>query len=261
MKPPVFIWGSPQSGTFLVYDIIASCGGFVFHHVKGWRKKGLAARPLRELALPNGSPQEGMLRFWSGCGLPFEKKNGRVVDRVLGVDDIKSIDLHRVRRKYRALQWPWQKARILDKCPNYTFMVPVLDAAFPSALHVFCTRDKHAIANSMVRRVNGMPSEGSVRQPSGWYAGIRFPGYERFNDSSLEERHIWLAERILEVGHAAAKTLEGRCIISSHETMLAQPRASIQRLADFIGSPLPRHLDQIIAEGIDSLLNKWNRAA
>jgi hypothetical protein len=253
---PVFIWGNGQSGTFLLYDLLALFGGFAFHTVQGPRKKGLAARTAGRVLFPGGYPNEGMQRFWSGCGLPFEQGDGWTFRGTLADPDVATVDAARVRKNYRSLAtaWRWQHkqpVRILDKCPNYIFMIAAIEKVFPDALHIFCVRNKDAVVASIARRFLNPTLEANWQgYPSGWYSDIMLPGYERYRNAAAEARHAWQVDQVMGIGHQAARRLGARCMISQHEDLLRDPDTHLKRIGRFIGADVPFDMPAILAAGV-----------
>lgn len=256
MDRPVFIWGNGQSGSFLLYDLLAAFGGFAFHTIQGARKKGLAARSIGPYVFPNGYPHEGLRRFWSGCGLPFEGRDGWTFRSVLtDADDLK-VDAYKIRSNYEraATSWRWQSqepVRILDKCPHYIFMTAAIERIFPDALHIFCVRDKDSVVESIARRFHQPNYEaGWQGYPSGWYGNIMLPGHERLQSASVEARHLWQTEQVLSIGYQAARQLGPRCLISHHEDLLRDPETQLKNIARFIGATVPYDMPAILAAGV-----------
>lgn len=250
---PVFIWGPPQSGTFLLYDLVDAMGGFACHRVMGPRKKGLARSPAAAIVFARGAPQEGLLRFWSGVGVDFEQRDGgwRFAEP-LSAAQCGRINFSVVRQRYRHAEVSLRRQRlltVLDKCPYYLLMISAIDRAFPNARHIFCWREPAAVGRSMARRVNGMPEEGTVGYPSGWYGDIFLAGYQDI-EGDLERRHRWMAEQLTEMGHRAAARLGNRCFVSQHEYLLERPHLHLEKIADFLGIVLPDHMAGIIERGV-----------
>lgn len=240
LERPIFIWGSGQSGTYLLYDLLALSGALAYPTVTGWRKKGLAH-------LMSMKPIEGELTMWGGVGLPWDRHPVWMHDRVLTVNEAVNIDLQKVRKRYSRLfaTWFWQSAqilRVLDKSPNYLLMTEIIDQAFPDALHVFAMRDPEAILDSIVRRFEDPKyrvEENWTGPVTGWYGNILLPGHEQRRNWSVKDRHRWQIEQVLEIGHKAAERIGGRCIKTHHEDLLANPQATLTRVCDFLDIPVP----------------------
>jgi hypothetical protein len=240
LERPVFIWGNGQSGTYLLYDLLALSGAFAFPSVTGWRKKGLAA-------LMTIKPLEGQLSMWGGMGLPWERVPVWIHDRMLTAKDARNVDVAAVRHRYARLfaTWWWQRRptlRVLDKSPFYLLMTEVIDHVFPDARHVFVTRAPESILDSIVRRFEDpkyRTEENWTGPVTGWYGNILLPGHERRRSWSVADRHRWQVEQVLKIGHRAAKRIGSRCIISRHEDLLANPEAALTRLCQFLHIPVP----------------------
>jgi hypothetical protein len=241
LERPVFIWGNGQSGTYLLYDLLALSGAFAYPTVTGWRKKGLAH-------LISMKPIEGEPSMWGGIGLPWDRVPVWVHDRVLTVNDVVNIDLQKVRERYSRLfaTWFWESfqiLRVLDKSPNYILMTEIIDQAFPDALHVFAMRDADAILDSIVRRFEDPKyriEENWTGPVTGWYGNILLPGHEERRNWSVKDRHRWQIEQVLEIGHRAAERIGGRCIKTHHEDLLADPQAALTRVCNFLDVAVPQ---------------------
>lgn len=240
LERPVFIWGNGQSGTYLLYDLLALSEAFAYPSVTGWRKKGIAH-------LLSTKPVEGEPTMWGGVGLPWDRLPVWMHDRVLTADEASTIDLKKVRRRYARLfaTWFWQPQpilRVLDKSPNYLMMTEVIDQAFPDALHVFAMRDPESILDSIVRRFEDPKyrvEENWTGPVTGWYGNILLPGHEQRRTWPVNDRHRWQIEQVLEIGHKAAERIGSRCIRTRHEDLLANPKAALTRICNFLHIHIP----------------------
>ena len=240
LERPVFIWGNGQSGTYLLYDLLALSEAFAYPSVSGWRKKGIAD-------LMSIKPIEGEPTMWGGVGLPWDRVPVWIHDQVLTAKEANNIDLKTVRKRYSRLfeTWVWQDnaiLRVLDKSPNYLLMTEVIDRAFPDAVHVFAMRDQEAILDSIVRRFEDPKyrvEENWTGPMTGWYGNILLPGHETRKNWAVRDRHRWQIEQVLEIGHKAADRIGSRCIRTRHEDLLDNPRAALTRICKFLEVPVP----------------------
>ena len=154
-----FIWGLGHSGTHLLYDILVCTKFFSFLGILPPRKKGLFEREPFPLKL---APQEGPDYFFCDT-LPFKKKNSETVfDCFLSSKDIKETHFNFIKSRYSNIHklssyyikdlHPFHKKIILDKSPNYTFMINPIKKIFPDSKHIFLLRDPRLIFLSIIKR-------------------------------------------------------------------------------------------------------------
>lgn len=257
LEKPVFVWGNGQSGTFLLFDILALSGEFSFHGTAGERKKGFATQKYgsHSISLPR-KPVEGLGYFWSDVGLPWENAGEFRYEHPLTRDDADSLQIERVRSRYRQLEmvWKWKrnrKKRILDKATNYILMLDVLNVVFPDALHIFCIRDPRMVLSSIVRRFKDPEYEEGWRgYPSGFYSNIMLPGWKEYVDKSVEERHAWQIECCLSIGVRQARQLGRRCLIVHYEHLCNQTAAAIERISAFTNAHYKNETVSMIVQSI-----------
>ena len=267
VNKPVFIWGCGQSGTFLLYDLIAAQEHFVFRYTTGLRKKGFATSRYGggTVSLPR-KPIEGMPHFWAHVGLPFDEDRQEWEFHIpLQQAAETKVDLRRVKQRYRALnsRWPWtspRPLRILDKDPNYIFIVDLIDKIFPDSLHIFCLRDPRMVVSSICHRFKDPQYESQFFKgyPSGFYSNIFPRGYEGWREKAVEERHAWQVVCVLKEGLRAAKYLGNRCLVTRYESICVDSKKEIQRINRFLGVQTDLELVNRIAGSIAPLSSwKW----
>ena len=244
LEKPVFVWGNGQSGTFLLYDLLALTGSFAYPWTEWPRKKGVLIEEQLGLSFPRGrTPNEGIPQCWSGVNVAFEKVGGWVFDHELSDSEVDTIHLAEVRNYYTALadKWPWKPVevvRILDKCPNYIFMIAAIERLFPDALHIWCVRDPRLVLSSIVRRFVERDYESSFQgYPSGFYSDILLPGWETHRNEPLEVRHAWQVETCLAIAQRWQEKLGDRCLTVYHEDLCSRPGSVLASVATFLNIP------------------------
>ena len=102
LEHPVFSWGNGQSGTYLLYDLLALSEAFAYPSVTGWRKRfgkphDDQAHRRREHHMGRGRATRDRVPVW-------------MHDRVLTGSDMVNEDFREVRKRYSRLfaTWPWR---------------------------------------------------------------------------------------------------------------------------------------------------------
>ena len=266
---PVFIWGNGQSGTFILYDLLASSGAFVFPSTRGQRKKGLATQRYKahEIVL-DLKPIEGQLLCWSNVGLPFEHSGRWVFDQELTPTQAMAVDIQRVRSSYRRLceAWIWEAHptwRLLDKSTNYLFMLAAIDRAFPDAQHIFALRDPRLVLSSILHRFKDPDYEEKFQGfASGFYGDILLPGWQKQQNASIELRHAWQIEECIRIGLRWAGRLGERCTTVFHEDLCSDPMGVIQELMEKLDIAYPEGKLERLVTGVAPVVERhWPRSA
>jgi LPS sulfotransferase NodH len=138
------------------------------------------------------------------------------------------------------------RARLLEKTPKNALRVPFLLEVFPDAQFIFLQREPRANLSSMMEawRAKGWVT---YRQLPGWpgpWSLLLPPGYERLKGRPLEEivAFQWRIanETILD---DLADLPRERWTTTRYEALIADPRAEIARLLEFIGLAMDARLE------------------
>jgi Sulfotransferase family len=235
---PVFILGTPRSGTTLVFELLQ-------------RSPALASLPgeghlLSEIFHPGSE--------------------GAVRGHELGPLDV-------ARNEPRALYWLIDQLthgrRYLDKTPRNSLRVPYLSALYPDPWFVFVKRDGRAAVSSLIT---------GWRSGSAMFSGLRMPvplqiegyqgetwkfviprGWEAYaRDRTLAEVCAFQWRACSEAILAARDSLgNGRWIEVRYEDLLERPEEEVSRLLDGLGlSSAPevlgraRELDRHVSKAV-----------
>lgn len=155
-----YIWGLGQSGTFLLYDLIACSKNFSFFGILPPRKKGFFANA--KLAPLKLAPHEGQ-DFFFDLNLFYKKYNSEILFQKfikkidLDVSHIKKTkslysNIYKLTEKYVPDLKKNYQSNVLDKCPNYLLTVNLLKSVYPKSKHIFVIRDPRSTLISSWKR-------------------------------------------------------------------------------------------------------------
>lgn len=258
LKAPIFIWGAPRSGTYLLYDILSLSNGIKFFATEfERRKKGIwgslhHGSNVSDDLRTHPKPVEGFPHVWVSAGAKEIVEEG---DTSFSTN----IDARRVRGNYQALHKApfWhrnnEEFRILDKGPQYLLMVDIIDNIFPDARHVFCLRDPRHVANSMLRIIRF--SERNIAS-STWDAGLFgnvFPkNYKTMIGKNQVEVACWQAARLIELGHSIYQRAQGRVELFYYEHLFGNFNGRIEELTTSLGLSFPQEMYSVAQKHIVS---------
>jgi hypothetical protein len=239
-REPVFILGSPRSGTTLLFEVL------------------------------NRSPDLASLDAESHLLWQMFHDVGRRLPRS---HEVRPEDI--TPRERRALAWAVDRVargrRYLDKSPRNSLRVPYLMALFPDAWFVFLKRDGRAVVSSLITGWRAKDSHfPGTRLPRALsiegYEGANWkflvpPGWERFaTGHTLAEvcAFQWVAanEAIL-AGRDQVRT--ERWVELAYEEFVAAPREGTAALLERLGVPageavlsLAAELDRHVAKAVSA---------
>jgi Sulfotransferase family len=216
-REPVFILGSPRSGTTLLFELLR-------------RSPEVASLPAESHLLSE----------------PFHPTaRGFETTHELGSDDV-------ARHEARAVRWMVDRValgrRYLDKAPRNSLRVPYLIALHPGARFVMLRRDGRAVVSSLMTawrsddgRFTGMEPPGSLDIagyegrnwkfviPRGWEA------YARGRTLAEVCAFQWRACMEAIMAARAADPHAGRWVDVAYEDLVERPREEVARLLDRLG--------------------------
>jgi hypothetical protein len=222
---PVFVLGSPRSGTTLLYDMLLSSGGFAVY---------LAESNVFNLLVPRFGDlhiyanRKRLVDAWvnsklfRASGLDAEDIRSRIMAECENGGDF----LNLVMSEMCAAQQVWRWA---ENSPEGMLYLPLIKRLIPNALFVHIVRDGRDVATSL----------GKLHY-------IRaFPWEERHGLIGCGLYWEWMVEHGRRFGQSVpADYLEVR-----FEDLLTQPQATLDKVGRFIDQPLDYKIIQSVAYG------------
>lgn len=230
---PVFIVGSPRSGTSLLFETLAQAPGL-------WTIGGESHSIIEGIEALHPAR-----RGWDSNRLTAEDADPATVRRLAEAFRalLRDRDGHPVARR------PGDRAsglRLLEKTPKNSLRVPFLAAAFPDALFVYLYRDPRETLSSML---DAWRSGRFVTYPElpGWpgpaWSLLLVPGWRELAGRDLAEivARQWCTATATLLDDLEA-VAPGRWCVASYDRLMAEPQAEIERLCDFAGLAWDRAL-------------------
>lgn len=226
-QAPVFILGSPRSGTTLLYHMLLSAGGFAVYRSETHVFDMIAPRfgdlsdPARRRALMDVWLQSS---YFQRSGLDAEEIRHRVVADCRGPGDFLRITMGSIAENQQVDRWA-------DCTPKHVLHLREIKREIPEALIVHIIRDGRDVALSL--------------QQQGW---IRtFPGDTTPNWLVAGYYWDWMMKTGTDFGaRAGADYLEVR-----FEDLVQQPEAALKKVGNFIDHDLD--YDRISSVAIGSV--------
>lgn len=222
---PVFVLGSPRSGTTLLYDMLLSAGGFAVY---------LAESNVFNLLLPRfgdlsvRSNRERLMEAWLNSKL-FRSSGldaGAISSRILAECEHGGDFLRLVMAEICVAQG---MARWAENSPEGMLYLPLIKRLIPDALFVHILRDGRDVATSLAQRryVRAFP----------W-----------------EDRHGLIGcglywEWILEHGRRFGQSVPADYMEVHFEELLTQPQETLDQIGRFIDQSLDYEVIQHVAYG------------
>jgi hypothetical protein len=224
-RAPVFVLGSPRSGTTLLYDMLLSAGGFAVY---------LAESNVFNLLVPRfgdlrvRSNREKLVEAWlhsklfRASGLQVEAIRPRLLTECRNGGDFLRMVMDEICLAQGMKRWA-------ENSPEGMLHLPLIKRLIPDALFVHILRDGRDVAASLARRrfVRAFP----------W-----------------EDRHGLMGcglywEWILEHGRSFGQSIPADYIEVHFERLLAQPQETLHAIGNFIDHPLDYGVIQRVAYG------------
>lgn len=223
-RAPVFVLGSPRSGTTLLYDMLLSAGGFAVY---------LAESNVFNLLVPHfgdlrvGSNRERLLDAWIHSKL--FRASGLDATRIRSRLDLCRDGGEFLRTLMGEICAVQGMPRWAENSPEGVLYLPLIKKLIPDALFVHIIRDGRDVAVSL----------GRTRYVRA------FPWEERHGLIGCGLYWEWMVEHARQFGRSVAPDyMEIR-----FEELLAQPQETLDRIAPFIGQPLDYGVIQRVAYG------------
>jgi Sulfotransferase family len=219
---PVFVLGSPRSGTTLLYDMLLSAGGFAVYLAESNVFNVLAHR-FGDFS--KRSNRERLLKAWLGSklfratGLARKDIEPKILEECRHPGDFLSIVMGEMVRSQGMQRWA-------ENSPESILHLPTIKRQIPNALVIHIIRDGRDVASSLgkVRYVRPFPWEESQGLIG---AGI-----------------YW--EWIVEYGRIYGRMLGPDYMEVHFEDLLAKPQETLNRIGAFIEQELDYdHIRQV----------------
>ena len=213
-RAPVFVLGSPRSGTTLLYDMLLSAGGFAVY---------LAESNVFNLLAPRfgdfsaRATRERLLDAWLGSklyratGVDAEHVRQRVLSDCSSPGDFLRIVMNKICESQGAQRWA-------ENSPEAMLYLPLIKKLIPDALVVHILRDGRDVATSLGQLQYVRP----------------FPWERRHSVVGCGLYWEWIVQQGRKWGQSA-----GKDYLEVHfEDLLARPRETLDQIGHFIDQPL-----------------------
>jgi Sulfotransferase family len=214
LKPPVFIVGSPRSGTTLLYHMLLSSGGFAIYLTESkvfdlvFPQFGdLSARRNRRKALDLWSQS----KLFVLSGLNRSEIEDKILNDCRNGGDFLSIIMDQVAHDQHATRWA-------ENTPEHVLHLARIKKEIPNALIIHVIRDGRDVALSL--------------EKAGWVAPFPWDSRRRLQVAGL----YW--EWLLSNGMKYQNSLARDCLEVRYEKLILQPRETLAQIGRFIDHDL-----------------------
>jgi hypothetical protein len=224
-RAPVFVLGSPRSGTTLLYDMLLSAGGFAVYLAESNVFNLLAPR-FGDLS--SRSNRERLLHAWlnsklfRASGLDAARIRERILRDCRSSGDFLRIVMGEICAAQGMPRWA-------ENSPEGMLYLPLIKQLLPDALVIHIVRDGRDVATSLarLRYVRAFP----------W-----------------EDRHGLIGcglywEWIIEQGRRFGESVPEDYLEVHFEDLLARPQETLDEVGRFVGQPLDYSEIQRVAYG------------
>ncbi|HZU41532.1 MAG TPA: sulfotransferase [Terriglobales bacterium] len=226
-KAPVFVIGSPRSGTTLLYHMILSAGNFAVYRTESHVFTMIAAR-YGDLSVQKN--REQMVDQWLKSkyfrltGLDAQTIRAQIVSECRSGGDFLRIVMENMARAQHVERWA-------ENTPEHILYLKEIKRTIPNALFVHIIRDGRDVALSLDK-------QGWVK-PFPWHkdAGPLVCGI------------YW--EWIVEAGRKVGPSFGADYMELHYEDLIVNPRETLSRIGQFIQHDLD--YDRILEVGIGSV--------
>jgi hypothetical protein len=211
---PVFVLGSPRSGTTLLYDMLLSAGGFAVYLAESNVFNLLA---IRFGDLGSRTNRGKLWRVWAGSklfratGLNSSSIRKKILEECRDSGDFLRIVMDAIASEQGAQRWA-------ENSPEAILHLPLIKKLIPDALVIHIIRDGRDVALSLSRVRYLRPFPGQKR-PSVLAAGVYWD---------------WIVQRGREYGKAL-----GADYLEIHfEDLVASPQQTLDQVGAFVEQAL-----------------------
>jgi len=207
---PVFVVGSPRSGTTLLYDMLLSAGGFAVYLGES-NIFNLVAPRFGDLSVR--SNREQMLNVWLGSklfrvtGLEREQIEAKILSDCRNAGDFLRIFMDEVVRQQNARRWA-------GNAPEEMLHLPLIKRTIPDALIIHVIRDGRDVAVSLSQKRYIRP----------------FPWKERETPEGCALYWEWMVQK----GRALGQSLGPDYTEVRFEQLVSEPRGVLSQLSSFL---------------------------
>jgi hypothetical protein len=224
-RAPVFVLGSPRSGTTLLYDMLLSAGGFAVYLAESNVFNLLAPRFGDLIRLPN---RQKLLRAWldsklfKASGLQAQQIEKRILEECRNCGDFLRIVMDEIAREQGMQRWA-------ENSPEGILHLRLIKQHIPDALIINIIRDGRDVAMSLGRL--------NYIRPLPW-----------------EERHSLIGaglywEWIVQRGREYGKQLGADYLEIHFEDLISSPQDTLTTVGRFIDHELDYDRIQAVAYG------------
>jgi len=222
---PVFVLGSPRSGTTLLYDMLLSAGGFAVYLAESNVFNVLA---LRFGDMSKKDERRRLLRVWLGSklfratGLNAHDIEEKILEGCRSSGDFLRIVMDEIAREQGMQRWA-------ENSPEAILHLPLIKKLIPNALVIHIIRDGRDVAMSLskVRYVRPFPWE---EQQSVIGSGIYWE---------------WIVEHGRKYGNSLGADYREVCF----EDLIGSPQNTLDRIGELIEQKLDYRVIQQVAYG------------
>jgi len=207
---PVFVLGSPRSGTTLLYHMLLSSGGFAVY------RSETQVFNMLETAygdLSNAANKTKLMKAWLGSklfqisGLDAEKIEARVMAECSNGGDFLRVVMGQIAENQSVKRWA-------DCTPDHLLYLRRIKETIPEALIIHIIRDGRDVALSMEKQ--------------GWIRPLRGDSDQRLAVAAL----YW--EWIVKRGRQAGAALGADYCEVHFENLIREPRSVLGKLSAFL---------------------------
>lgn len=222
---PVFVVGSPRSGTTLLYHMLLSAGRFAIYRAETHVFNTLAPRFGDLTRRGNRAAMADVFArsdMFTVTGLDAAAFKREIEEKCTNAGDFLRLFMESICRAQGATRWA-------ETTPVHVLHVPEIKATIPDALFIHVVRDGRDVAVSMMK-------QGWVRT---------FPGDRPERAAGA----FW--SWVVEAGQAASRGHAGDVLQVTYEELTAAPQPVLDRIGAFIEQPLSH--EDILRAGVGSV--------
>jgi hypothetical protein len=226
-RAPVFVVGSPRSGTTLLYDMLLSAGGFVLYLGESNIFNLLAPR-FGDLAVREN--RQKMLEVWLGSslfrvsGLERSQVEDKILDRCRNAGDFLCTVMNEMAAQQGVQRWA-------GNAPEEILHLRQIKQTIPDALVIHMVRDGRDVSLSLSQKRYIKP----------------FPWKERETPEGAALYWEWMVRK----GRGAAGWLGKDYIEIRFEDLVSEPRSVLRSLSAFLEQELD--YDRILKNAVGAV--------
>jgi hypothetical protein len=228
-KPPIFIVGSPRTGSTLLYQVLLS--QFRLSYISNI----MALMPAHMLKMARlypkvatgfvGAYKENNYGYVPGLTSPNEA--GKILKKWF--EDLAQDEQHRqdIRQTVSTVTKLTDAVFLMKNQRRLTINLPLLQSTFPEARYIITHRDPRYVAQSMLLARREVMGDDTL-----WW-NVQPDGYEATLDKSPLYQVLWQVMTLQEMSHIALQTHDNeRMMVIDYEVLCTQPEAVLQQLQE-----------------------------